>query len=335
MTWDLIGHDWAVKLLRGHILNDSLRHAYLITGPKGIGKSNLALRFIQALNCPQPKLEGAPCLTCPTCNRISRLEHPDLFPISVEEDSKRIKVDQIRELIHSLALSPYESKYRFGLLLDFENASLSAQNSLLKTLEEPPGSVILILTAITGDALLETIRSRCEEIKLNPIPLDVTSRGLQDLHNIPPEEANHLAHISGGKPEIALGMHADPELLKRRATLLDEHIEILDGNSVRRFAYAQQVSQDPQKVTELLDIWISIWQDILHQSSKSQMPLQNIDRKKDIENILNQVDLDTARTSLNLFQRAHRLLGENANLKLTLEDLFLGLPRIKASPTGN
>ena len=331
MNWNLIGHKWAVQMLRGHILNNSLRHAYLITGPRGIGKSNLAIRFIQALNCPQRGQDGNPCLECPTCKRLARMEHPDLFPISVEEDSKWIKVDQIRELIRSLSLSPYESKHRFGLLLDFENATINAQNSLLKTLEEPPGSVIMILTSITSDALLETIKSRCEEIKLNPVPLDLTSQGLQDLHHLPPQEASHLAHISGGKPEIALAMHADPDILTRRTNLLDEHLEILSGNSVRRFAYAGQVSKDPLKVSEMLDTWISVWQDILHQCSNSQMPLQNIDRKEDIDHILEQVDLTTARNSLRLFQRANQLLGKNANLKLTLEDLLLGLPTIKST----
>lgn len=328
MTWNLIGHEWAVQLLRGHIRDDSLRHAYLLTGPKGIGKTNLALRFIQALNCPEADPEGNPCLVCPTCGRINRLEHPDLFPIRVGPDSKQIKIDQIRELIHNLALTPYESSRRFGLLIDFENANPSAQNSLLKTLEEPPGSVILILTAVTSDALLETITSRCEEIKLNPVPADVTSQGLEEYHHLPPEEARFLAHISGGKPEIALAMHADPEILNRREQLLNEHLEILKSNSVKRFAYAQKVSKENQKFEDLLDIWTSIWLDILHQSGGSRAPLQNIDREEEIQQVVKQVDLSTARGSLELFQRAHRLLGENANIKLTLEDLLLGLPTI-------
>lgn len=331
MAWDLIGHSWAVQLLRGHILNQSLRHAYLITGPRGVGKANLAIRFIQSLTCPEGSSSGNPCLVCPTCKRVGRLEHPDLFPIQVGEDSKQIKIDQIRELIPSLSLSPYEADRRFGLLLDFENANSRAQNSLLKTLEEPPGSVILVLTSITADALLDTITSRCEEIKLNTVPLDVTSRGLQEFHNIPPQEAQFLAHISGGKPEIALAMHADPDILERRKRLFTEHLEILAGNSVKRFAYADQVSKDPVKVEELLDTWISIWQDILHQSGHSQMPLQNIDREEDIHQIVRQVDLATTRSSLSLFQRAHQLLGENANLKLTLEDLMLQLPTISTS----
>lgn len=329
MTWDMIGHDWAVQLLRGHIRDNSLRHAYLISGPRGIGKANLAIRFIQALSCPNGGLSQSPCLDCSTCDRIGRLEHPDLFPISVGEDSKNIKVDQIRELIHSISLSPYESNRRFSLLFDFELANPSAQNALLKTLEEPPGSVILILTAISSNALLETITSRCEEIKLNAVPLDVTGQGLEKLHNIPPDEARFLAHISGGKPEIALAMHKNPEILERRTALLNEHLTILAGNSVQRFAYADQVSKDLRKVEELLDTWISIWQDILHQSSHSISPLHNIDRKEDIQRILEQVDLTGARNSLALFQRAHWLLSVNANIKLTLEDLLLGLPTIE------
>jgi DNA polymerase-3 subunit delta' len=331
MTWNLIGHDWAIQLLRGHILNDSLRHAYLITGPRGIGKANLAIRFIQALDCPERDSSGNPCLDCPTCNRIERQEYPDLFPISLAEDSKQIKVDQIRELIHSLSLSPYESNRRYGLLLDFENANPSAQNSLLKTLEEPPGSVILIVTANSADALLETITSRCEEIKLKPVPIDQNTQGLEEIHNIPSDQARFLAQISGGKPEIALAMHSDPKILERRTLLLDEHIQILRGNSVVRIAYADQIFKDPRKVEELLDIWISIWQDILHQSSQSQVPLQNIDREDDILQIHQQVDLTVARNSIALLRRAHKLLNINANLKLTLEDLLLGLPKIALS----
>ena len=328
MTWDLIGHEWAVQLLRGHILNDSLRHAYLITGPGGVGKANLAIRFIQALNCPDKGSSGNPCLACPTCKRVSRLEHPDLFPIRVEEDSKNIKVDQIRELIHSLSLSPYESDRRFGLLLDFQTATPSAQNSILKTLEEPPGAVVLILTAISADTLLETITSRCEEIKLNTVPLDTTSQGLVELHSVPKDEAEFLAHISGGKPETALAMHADPEILERRKNLLDEHLQILTGSSVKRFAYAGQLFKDPRKVNELLDYWISIWQDIMHQSGHSDMPLENIDRKEDIQLILQQVDLAASRDALDRIRRAYTLLNINANVKLTLEDLLLGLPTI-------
>jgi len=328
MTWDMIGHEWAVQLLQGHIENNTLRHAYLITGPRDIGKKNLAIRFIQAICCPNAKDNGIPCLECPTCTRLQRMEHPDLFPITVEEGSKQIKIDQVREMVRNLSLSPYEAARRFGLLINFELANRNSQNSLLKTLEEPPGSVILILTAVSASSLFETVASRCEEIKLNPVPIHTTSQGLEDLYKIPGNQADFLAHISAGKPELALAYHQDPEVLERRNTLLDQHYEILKGDSVDRFAYANRLVKDPVQVQEMINTWSSIWHDILLKVGKSDTPIRNIDREGEIQTIINLVDLKTAKSAVKLFQRAHSLLQKNANLKLTVEDLLIQLPTL-------
>jgi len=187
MNWNMIGHEWAVQLLQGHIKNNSLRHAYLITGPQGIGKKNFSVKFVQTIFCQKSGVSGNPCFECSACQRLGRLEHPDLFPISVEEGSSKIKVDQVRELIHSLSLSPYEAEHRIGLIIDIEHASTNTQNALLKTLEEPPDPVILILTASSVNSVLETIISRCEEIKLNNVPNITTRQGLEKLYQV---EAN-------------------------------------------------------------------------------------------------------------------------------------------------
>ncbi len=328
MTWDIIGHEWAVHLLQGHIENNTLRHAYLITGPSDIGKKNLAIRFIQAICCPNPKGPGIPCLDCPTCNRLQRMEYPDLFPVTVEEGSKQIKIDQVRELVRNLSLSPYEASRRFGLLIDFELANRHTQNSLLKTLEEPPGSVILILTAVSASSLFETVSSRCEEIKLNPVPIQTTRQGLTDLYQIPDEKADFLAQISAGKPELALEYYQDPDILERRNDLLDQHYEILGLNSVARFAYTFQLVKDPVMVQEMLNTWSSIWHDVLLQAGGSDIPIRNIDRQDEIQAIISAVDLPIAKSTVNLFRRAHGLLQKNANLKLTVEDLLLQLPTI-------
>ena len=329
MTWDLIGHEWAVQLLRGHIVQNNLRHAYLITGPSGVGKENLAMRFIQAINCPDPVDPGIPCRVCQTCQRIARMEHPDLFPVKVEENSTQIKIDQIRELIHLFSLTPYMASRKIGLLINFEQANPQAQNSLLKTLEEPPGNSIMILTATTANSLLDTITSRCEEIKLNTVPISITKKGLEQIHGIPADQANFLAHISGGKPEIALHYNQDPVSLELRDTLLNEHRQILQGNSVERFSYVSKYGKDSRMVNKIIDTWSSLWHDIMLQSGKSQAPIQNIDRSNEINQIVNKVDLSTAKNTLNFFLRAHSLLLNNANLKLTFEDLLLHLPRFE------
>ncbi len=329
MTWDVIGHDWAVKLLRGHILQSALRHAYLITGPTGIGKKILALRFIQAIICKDPVEPGIPCGICQNCKRINRLEHPDLFPIAREEESSQIKIDQVRELIHHLHLTPFEVSRRIGLLLNFEEANASAQNALLKTLEEPPGNAILILTAKTAGSLLETISSRCEEIRLHPVPISTISKGLELKHGIPADQASFLSHISGGNPELALHYHQTPAAQELRETLLNDHLQIVQSNAVNRFLYAAKYEKDPRMVQKIISIWISLWHDILLQTGNSQAPLQNIDRAEEIERFVSRVNISTAKKTLDHFRRAHSLLQDNANLKLTFEDLLLQLPRLE------
>ena len=329
MNWNMIGHEWAVQLLQGHIKNDSLRHAYLITGPQGIGKKNLSLKFIQAILCQKSGGSGVPCLECTTCQRLGRMEHPDLFPIFLEDGNSKIKVDQVRDLMHSLSLSPYEADHRIGLIIDIEHASPSTQNALLKTLEEPPDPVILILTASSVDSVLQTILSRCEEIKLNTVPISITSQGLVDLYQVPSDQATLFAHISGGKPELALTYHRDSTALDRRSEFLDEHLEILAGNSVARFAYASQIASNPQQVQELLSVWFSFWHDLLIHASKAQTPINNIDREADLIKVLKKIDLLKAKRTLGLFKNAEALIKQNANLRLTLEDMMLQLPQLK------
>jgi DNA polymerase-3 subunit delta' len=326
MDWNLIGHEWAVKLLGGHIKNNSLRQAYLISGPQGIGKQSLAIKFIQAILCSNTSEVGTPCFLCSNCQRLDKMEHPDLFPVTLEEGNKLIKVDQVRELMHSLSLSPYESKHKIGLIIDIEKASSSTQNALLKTLEEPPEPVILILTASTIDSVLETITSRCEDIRLNTVPVSTTKVGLEQVYKIPSDEAEFLAHISSGKPVNALNYYQDSAALDRRTEVIDEHISLLAGNSVDRFSYVNRMSSNPHHFLDLLNIWYSFWHDLLIISSQANSPLTNIDRQDDLKRISNKIDLATTKNTLLDIKRAVELINTNANLKLTLEDLLLQLP---------
>ena len=326
MNWDLIGHQWAANHLQRHIADGSVRHAYLISGPPGIGRKALAVRFVQALNCPQQDNPGVPCGSCRTCRQIEQLEHPDLFPVQSEEGSRQLKINQIRELIHHLSLMPYQAPYRVGLLMDFEEANIEAQNALLKTLEEPGKQVVLVVIASSPDLLLETIVSRCEEIKLRPIPLDAVSAGLQRVYGIPAEQARYLAHISGGRPEYALYLHQNPKAQQRRETLLEEHHTLLSADLAARFAYAENLHKDPELTQQALSTWRSLWHDVLIKAGGSQAPLQNVDRAQQINSIAAEVGLMPSHQVLSDLKRAQALLKQNANTRLTLEDLLLRLP---------
>ena len=331
MEWNIIGHQWAVELLQNHIKTDAIRHAYLFTGPKSTGRRTLALRFAQALNCPQGDQLSGPCLTCHTCRRIEKMEHPDLFPIQAEDDSLDIRVDQIRALIHNLSLSNYEAPYRIALLLDFDDANDAAANALLKTLEEPPPNVVLILTAESADHLLETIVSRCEEVQLRPIPIQIILEGLQNLYQLPSDRARFLAHICAGRPGYAIQLHQDPDLEARRATWLDDHRQLLQASRVGRFSYVKQYRQDAESLREMIQVWQSYWRDVMHTASNAHTPKSNIDRVEEIEIIAQHLEPDQARKVLsNLDKASHRFM-RYANTQLTAEVLMLDLPEINLS----
>jgi len=199
MEWMIHGHEWAAQILQKHITQDNVRHAYLLSGAPGIGRRSLAIRFAQALNCTQPPAPGEPCGECRLCKQIAKMQQADLTITQSLDDVRTIKVEQIRDLQGSLSLAPYEARYRIALLPNFQEATPNAQNALLKTLEEAPPKVILILTADSVENLLPTIVSRCEILRLRPLPMDVCTAALQKNWQISAEMANELAHLTSGK----------------------------------------------------------------------------------------------------------------------------------------
>ncbi len=328
-NWGLIGHEWAVTLLRGHLVNQRVRHAYLITGPRGVGRRTLALRMTQGLNCPHPTAPGIPCGACSTCQRIERMQHPDLLLLQAEGESGTLKVEQIRELQRGLSLTPYEAPYKVALLLDFEKANASAANALLKTLEEPPPKVILFLTALDGETLLPTITSRCELIRLRPLPYQVVAEGLQNRQGIPGEEARLLAHIANGCPGAALRLHAEETTRQQRRQHLEELQEVLRQNRVQRFHYAEKVSQDRLALKRTLLSWLSLWRDILLQASGAGAPLTNLDETEFIRQSARALGRQAAARAVQHISRTITLLEQNVNARLAAEALLLQLPRLR------
>ena len=114
-NWNLIGHEWAVDMLKKHVVNGTTRHAYLFAGPPGLGRRSLALRFAQALNCQTPIDAGIPCGQCRDCKQIEAMQHPDLTVVQAESEGGTLKVDQIRDTRRSLTLKPYIANYRVAL----------------------------------------------------------------------------------------------------------------------------------------------------------------------------------------------------------------------------
>jgi DNA polymerase-3 subunit delta' len=325
-NWNLLGHTWAVNLLKNSISTGRIRHAYLFSGPKGIGRRTLALRLAQAINCNEFDKSGNPCGVCRSCRLIGNMQHPDLSTVQAEVVAGNLKVDQIRDLQHCLSLTPYEARFRVALILRFEEANQNAANALLKTLEEPPSQVVMMLTAQDPEALLPTVVSRCELFRLRPLSIHELANGLQAQYGLSSEEANLLAHISGGRPDYALELHQDPDLMYKRETWLEDHKRLLSANRVERFSYADTLANDRESIGYILPVWSSFWRDVLLVISGSSVPLTNFDQVKEINMLANKIDLRKAKKMVEVLDRTRELINRNVNPRLTLEVLLLDLP---------
>jgi DNA polymerase-3 subunit delta' len=332
MAFNLIGHEWAVELLQRNAAQNRLRHAYLFTGPEGVGKRTLVGEFARLLLCAA---EPKPCGQCRHCQLAAKGSHPDLLTIAPIISGKRvraekIKIEPVRQLIYDLTLKPVEAKRRVARLLNFDAANAETMNALLKTLEEPPDNVVLLLTAEGPESLLPTIVSRCEVIQLRPLPLATVKEALITQWLVSAEQAELLAHLSGGRLGWAVRLAQENELLEERGQKLNDVQMLIAASRVVRFQYAEKLARETSldRVQATLEVWQSFWRDVLLAGARANAPLTNLDYAPHIEQLAQKVPLEAVRATLTATHRTSELLERNVNARLALENLLLDWPRV-------
>ncbi len=321
-TWPVVGHAWAVAQLARAIDEDRLSHAYLITGPAQIGKATLARAMAMAINCVG---EARPCGACRPCVRIATNTHADVRVVAPE--GERLKIDQIRELQRELSLSPVEARKRVAILDDFDRATIEAMNALLKTLEEPPSSVVLVVIAPEAELLLPTIVSRCQVVALRPLTTAQVRDALVSRWSVDAGRADLLAHLSGGRIGWAVTAAKDKSVLERRAARLDHLQRLLGASRVERFAYAESLARSAD-TREAIDVWRTWWRDVMLASANSGSELTNVDRRDEIERVAARLDVQQARSAAEACSHALWQLDKNATPRLVVEVMLLSLPKV-------
>ncbi|OFW61875.1 MAG: hypothetical protein A2133_02690 [Actinobacteria bacterium RBG_16_64_13] len=210
---DIVGQQMAVSLLT-RALEQGAAHAYLFSGPPGVGKTEAALAFAAGLACPD---DG--CGDCHTCRRVLEGLHPDVEIVSPEGNF--IRKEDITEINLHAVYRPYEARAKVYVFLEADNFNIEAANAFLKTLEEPPAHVHFILVTDRPERLLPTIVSRCQPVTFSRVPTPALAADLMSRHGLPSSDAWLLARVAGGNLSYARELVKSESARRERGLLLD------------------------------------------------------------------------------------------------------------------
>jgi DNA polymerase-3 subunit delta' len=190
----------AIRILRRALGSGKVPHAYIFSGPPGVGKGLAASIMAAALNCPSGGDDA--CGSCPSCGKIGRAVHPDVLRLSLPEGRKAIPVEAVRALGSRLMVRAHEGRAKVAIIDPADMMTEPAANALLKTLEEPGAGRFLILVTARLSSLLPTVRSRCQVVRFHPLPEETIAQ-LLSRRGVPPESAATAAAFSEGSMDRA------------------------------------------------------------------------------------------------------------------------------------
>jgi DNA polymerase-3 subunit delta' len=344
-AWGIVGHERVVELLRRAISHRRIGHAYLISGPLGVGKRTLAIRLAQALNCerlgpaapPSLVLDGdgvppePPCRACRHCRLIESGSHPEVRVVGVQPPHRVLRVADVESIQADASLRAADVFRKVYILEQAELLHPDAANRLLKTIEEPPPSVVMILTTVDPEATLETIVSRCQHLRLRPLPRQPLADHLASSLGLAPERAELLAALSEGCVGRAHTLAGDEKALERRTKHLDDLTMLFNSDRLARLQFSRTLgdrwSKDQESVREVLGVWLRWWRDVLLTQNGLHHRVVNLDRRSLLERHAQMLSSTDVGAGVSSIRDIIQMLDQNVNARLALDVVALDLPR--------
>ena len=314
------GHQRQIDILSRAVKNNKVPHAYLFSGPGGIGKKLVAMTLAKSLQCDTEA--DKPCNICLPCKKVEDGNHPDISVVA--PDGQFIKVEQIRELQKRLGYKPFEGKATVCIIDGADRLNISAANSLLKTLEEPPAQTHIILIAENIRMVIPTILSRCQRINFSPLADEEVERILNKDKSFALEDIKTIAAMSGGSPGKALNM-AGSFPMDEKALLLQEFSNMDSADKAFSVAEDMVAKDQIDRLMEKLELLKFFIRDIMLTKLGNSNKLVNISQKNIIIKRANQFTIKEIISKFEIISEAEKAITMNANKRLTVETMLLKL----------
>ena len=320
---DIYGHEKKIEIIQKSLAQQRIGHAYLFSGIPAVGKKTLAREFVKALNCEKEDALHDSCGECSSCRKIQRGIHPDVF--FVEAQGQYIRIDDIREMQERAKCKPLEARRRVFIIDDADKMNVYAANALLKMLEEPSESNVLILITTRFYSLLPTIISRCQHMCFNPLRIETVAKFLVDRMSMDNQKALLLAGLSGGSLGHAMELNED-DIVAYRAELLQQ-LSLTNRNDLfSLISFASFLGQGRKEIKQGLNILSTIFRDalVLKETQKNEM-LVNQDNSSFISTQAARLSGGQILQNIALVERAGETIEQNVNKSLTLETMTFKL----------
>lgn len=313
---DIIGHEHIVEQLQRTVASGRIAGAYLFVGLPGVGKETVATYFARLIFCQREAEPPVACGECLACRKVTSGNHPDLGFIRPE--GSLVKIGQIRELQKQIIYEPLEARRKVYILTDAERMNAEAENCLLKTLEEPPASSVLILLTSNIEALLPTTRSRCQILQFYAMQPEELAEVLTQRFSADPEKAAAIAISTGGVVGKALAQLEKGESLSQEVPAILKETELLAA-----FRLAEEFKNEPERLVELVTWYRDLL--FLHQGAPTELitHIRSLEELRALVPRYSRLRLQQAIQTI--FQTKSLIENTNTNATLALEVMCLKL----------
>lgn len=319
---DIIGQELIKEHLQNAIQLNKVSHAYLISGEKNSGKEFVAKVFAQTLQCEKGGI--IPCGECLSCKQAVSKNHPDIIRVTHEKPNV-ISVDDVRQQITgSVQIKPYSSPYKIYLVNDAEKMTVQAQNALLKTLEEPPSYVVILLLTSNAQILLPTLLSRCVTLSMKPVENRLMRKYLMEELKVPDYQADICVAFAKGNIGKAksLASSEDFDNIKDEAVTVLKYIKDMEINEL--VSAVKKIAEYKVDIDDYLDILMVWYRDVLlYKATHDVNDLTFKDELKYIKKQASESTYEGIEIIIRAIDRTKSRLSANVNFDLALELLLL------------